>query len=265
MSHDAREWVWEHSTSKGTARLVLALIADRCCDGRCVAYASVPSLMKRANASRTAVREALAKLIAAGELEQIAGRKGPRGETYYRLPLAATGPDQPSGSRESAPPSTGPEHEPVEGPGRDPGARITAPSGTGFRPAGGAVSGPQNRSEPKVNGRYSSSPAPIPAAQWETDAASWEWSRRAGHLARLGEAGLRAADDKWRAYRSTSTPRPAAAWAADWRAWIAREHTPAPPQPTPALGGARPATGMTRADAHLHALLDAVAEATGTE
>ncbi|MET8081269.1 helix-turn-helix domain-containing protein [Streptomyces sp. NPDC005303] len=89
MSYDAREWVWDHSDSKGTARMVLALIADRCRDRHCVAYASVPTLMKRANASRTAVRDALAKLIADGELVQLPDRKGPRGETYYHLPVAA--------------------------------------------------------------------------------------------------------------------------------------------------------------------------------
>lgn len=89
MSLDAREWVWDHSRSKGTARMVLALIADRCRDRNCVAYASVPTLMKRANASRTAVRDALAKLIADGELVALGDRKGPRGETYYHLPEAA--------------------------------------------------------------------------------------------------------------------------------------------------------------------------------
>lgn len=89
MSYDAREWVWDHSRSKGTARMVLALIADRCRDRHCIAYASVPTLMKRANASRTAVRDALTKLIASGELVQLPDRKGPRGETYYLLPVAA--------------------------------------------------------------------------------------------------------------------------------------------------------------------------------
>lgn len=115
MSYDAREWVWDHSPSKGTARMVLALIADRCRDRHCVAYASVPTLMKRANASRTAVRDALAKLIADGELVQLPDRKGPRGETYYRLPIAA---------RFLA-------DEPQEGTG------IRHPNRVGIRPSGG--------------------------------------------------------------------------------------------------------------------------------
>jgi hypothetical protein len=105
MSYDAREWVWDHSNSKGTARMVLALIADRCRDRRCIAYASVPTLMKRSNASRTAVRDALTKLIASGELTQLVGRKGPRGETYYHLPIAASflADQADEGDRNSAP------------------------------------------------------------------------------------------------------------------------------------------------------------------
>lgn len=161
MSYDAREWVWDHSHSKGTARMVLALIADRCRDRHCVAYASVPTLMKRANASRTAVRDALAKLIASGELLQVRNRKGPRGETYYLLPVAARFlADQaeegdwnaaPRGDR--IPTLGGPESDPaehVEGEAdSDPGDRNPAPRGYGNRPGGGADSDPaeQKRTE----------------------------------------------------------------------------------------------------------------------
>ena len=66
--------------------MVLVLLADRCRDRRFIAYASVPTLMKRANASRSAVREGLDKLIASGELIALEDRTGPRGETYYHLP-----------------------------------------------------------------------------------------------------------------------------------------------------------------------------------
>ncbi|MFJ9572110.1 helix-turn-helix domain-containing protein [Streptomyces bacillaris] len=247
MSHDAREWVWDHSSSKGTARMVLALIADRCLDRRCIAYASVPTLMKRANASRTAVRDALTKLIASGELTQLAGRKGPRGETYYHLPTVAS-------------------FLADQSDGRD---QIPTPGGTGFQPSWGADSDPQNGSEPKVNGKSSSTSAFLTAAaQWEIDDATWAWLRHDGHLARLGEHGLRAADEKWRTYRATWAPRPAAAWGADWRTWIARERTPAPERPNlRALPGcaAPRAGGMTRAEAHTAALLAALDEPTGTE
>lgn len=280
MSHDAREWVWNHSHSKGTARLVLALIADRCIDRRCIAYASVPTLMKRANASRTAVREALAKLIAGGELVPLPGRKGTRGETYYHLPDAARflaeqtaegDQDLPlPGDRNPTP--GGPESDPADGfdggSESDPPVRNVTPRGVGFRPAGGADSDPQNRREPKVNGSNSSSSAPlIPATAWQIDDDARAWLQDHGHLARLGEHALHAADEKWRTYRATWDPRTAAAWAADWRAWIARERIPAAgrlnlyalPGGTP-----NPTPGMTRSEAHMAALLAALDEPTGS-
>ncbi|MEU1570097.1 helix-turn-helix domain-containing protein [Streptomyces sp. NPDC054884] len=282
MSYDAREWVWDHSRSRGTARMVLALIADRCRDRHCVAYASVPTLMKRANASRTAVRDALAKLIDSGELVQLADRKGPRGETYYCLPVAARFlADQPrEGDRNPAPQGGqvptlgGSESDPAEhiegGSESDPGERNTAPRGLGIRPGGGADSDPQNRREPKVNGKSSSSSAPlISATEWQIDDSARVWLRHHGHLDRLGEQALHAADEKWRAYRATWAPRTAAAWATDWRAWIAREHTPTPGRPNlyALPGGTRipaPQAGMTRTEAHMAALLAALDEPTGT-
>ncbi|MFF9706839.1 helix-turn-helix domain-containing protein [Streptomyces griseofuscus] len=280
MSHDVREWVWNHSHSKGTARLVLALIADRCIDHRCIAYASVPTLMKRANASRTAVRDALAKLIADGELVPLPGRKGPRGETYYHLPdaarflaeQAAEGDQDPTLPGGQIPTLWGPECDPVDafsgGPESDPPVRNAAPRGVGFRPSGGADSDPQNRREPKVNGSNSSSSAPlIPATDWQIDDDARAWLQDHGHLDRIGEHALHAADEKWRTYRATWAPRTAAAWAADWRAWIARERTPAPARPNLyALPGGTPAstTGMTRSEAHMAALLAALDEPTGS-
>ncbi|MEW2095113.1 helix-turn-helix domain-containing protein [Streptomyces halstedii] len=280
MSYDAREWVWDHSSSKGTARMVLALIADRCRDRGCIAYASVPALMKRANASRTAVRDALAKLVASGELVQLAGRKGPRGETYYHLPIAASflADQAAEGDRNAAPqgdriptpggPGSDPAVTPGEGPDSGPGERIPAPGETGFRPSGGTDPDPQNRREPKVNGKSSSSASPIAAAEWKIDDATRTWLGHHGHLARLGEHGLRAADEKWRTYRATGAPRPAAAWGADWRTWITRERTPAPERPNlyaPPAGATPHAAGMTRAEAHTAALLAALDEPTGME
>ncbi|MET9038443.1 helix-turn-helix domain-containing protein [Streptomyces mirabilis] len=281
MSYDAREWVWDHSNSKGTARMVLALIADRCLDGRCIAYASVPTLMKRANASRTAVREALAKLVADGELVQLADRKGPRGETYYHLPDAArflaekalAGDWNPAPPGDRNPTLEGTETNPGDplgrGPESGPGERNPAPGGYGFRPGGGPHSDPQNGREPKVNGSKSSSSTPlITADQWQIDYGARAWLQHNGHLDRLGESALHSAHEKWQTYRATYPPRTAAAWAADWRTWIAREHTPSPGRPhLYALPGGTPApsSGMTRSEAHMAALLAALDEPTGTE
>lgn len=277
MSHDAREWVWDHSSSKGTARMVLALIADRCRDHHCIAYASLPILMKRANASRTAVRDSLANLIASGELTRLDGRAGPRGETYYHLPAAARflaeqpAEEEPKPSLEGyqIPTLGGPESAPASpfegGPESGLGERNPAPGGYGFRPSEGTGSDPQNSSEPKVNGKSSSSAQLISAAEWRIDDGTRAWLRHHGHLARLGEHALRAADEKWRTYRATGAPRSPAAWAADWRAWIARERTPTPERPNlRALPGAL-TPGMTRAEAHTAALLAALDEPTGTE
>ncbi len=271
MSHDARTWVWDHSRSKGTARLVLALIADRCLDRRCIAYASVPALMKRANASRTAVRNAIDKLILSGELKRLDDRKGPRGETYYKLPDAARFLAEQAAEGGGQSTAAGPESAPspalAGGPEGGLGERIPPPEGSGFRPGGGTGSGPQNGSEPKVNGKSSSSAPLISAAEWQIDDATRAWLDQDGQRARLGEQGLRIADEKWRSYRAGWAPRTAAAWACDWRAWIAREHTPAPGRPhLRALPGgetlAATTTRMTRAEEHTAALLAALGEAS---
>ncbi len=89
MSSDAREWVWEHSSSRGTARLVLLSIADRVADEQCVSWASLASLAERTNAGRSTVRDALDRLLGSGELEQLDDLTGPQRSTVYRLPLAA--------------------------------------------------------------------------------------------------------------------------------------------------------------------------------
>jgi hypothetical protein len=275
MSYDAREWVWDHSRSKGTARMVLALIADRCLDGRCIAYASVPTLMKRANASRTAVRDALAKLIADGELMVLGERRGPRGETYYHLPDAARFLAEQADEGDRTPALEGSESDPADpfegGPNSGPGEQNPAPGGYGFQYGRGTDSGPQNGREPKVNGKSSSSASLITADQWQIDDDARAWLHRHGHLDRLGEPALQSAHEKWRTYRTTYPPRTAAAWAADWRAWITREHTPTTPTPgRPNLyalpgGTPTPAPGMTRSEQHMAALLAALDEPTGTE
>lgn len=272
MSLDAREWVWDHSRSKGTARMVLALISDRCRDRSCVAYASVPTLMKRANASRTAVRDALAKLIADGELVQLASRKGPRGETYYCLPEAARFLAEQAVKGDQNPTLEGSESDPAnpfeEGPESGPGERNPTPGGYGFRPVGGTDSDPQNSREPKVNGKSSSSAPLISVDQWQIDDGARAWLQHHGHLDRLGADAVRSADEKWRTYRAPWAPRTAAAWAADWRAWITREHTPTPGRPNLyALPGSTPTkpSGMTRSEQHMAALLAALDEPTGTE
>ncbi|CAM5607945.1 hypothetical protein SHIRM173S_10462 [Streptomyces hirsutus] len=118
-----------------------------------------------------------------------------------------------------------------------------------------------------MNRKGSSSGAALtPAGEWQVDPATEAWAHEQGHFARLGEDGLRAADAKWRTHRANWKPRSAGAWAADWRSWIAREHTLGRPNLYALPGsGPAPAAGMTRAEAHTAALLAALDEPTETE
>ncbi|KOG74973.1 MULTISPECIES: helix-turn-helix domain-containing protein [Streptomyces] len=296
MSSDAREWVWEHSSSRGTARLILLSIADRVADEQCIAWASLTSLSERTNASRSTVRDALDRLLDGGELEQLDDLTGPQRSTVYRLPLAAVAMAQAAREQEAddsnvstdesepgltlqisalrrygirpreVPDSSGTVRNPA-GPETGTSQRKPAHRPTGNRHSGVAESGPQNRSEPKVNRRYSSSSTGlVSAGEWQVDPATHAWARQQGHLDRLGEEGLAAADAKWRVHRADWKPRSAGAWAADWRSWVAREHAPGRPNlyAVPGNGLAKPG-GMTRAEAHTAALLAALEEPTGTE
>ncbi|AZP17845.1 helix-turn-helix domain-containing protein [Streptomyces aquilus] len=301
MSREAREWAWEHSVSRGNARLVLLSIADRIPDEQCVAWASLTSLMKRTNASRNAVRGAITALAEAGELEVLDGLDGPQHSTVYRLPRAAGWLAKVAAAREDDPeayveppaeedpvpaldverlrrhgiwPRTGSEPDPhgqdQTGSESAPPRQNPTPPRVRTRPPSGSEPDPQNRSEPKVNRRYSSSGAAglTSAADWQVDDASLSWAQQQGHLDRLGEHGLQVADAKWRHHRADRSPRSAAAWAADWRSWIAREHSPTPQRPNLyALPGGSPApqAGMTKADLHMAALKAALDEPTGTE
>ncbi|RZD89310.1 helix-turn-helix domain-containing protein [Streptomyces albidoflavus] len=285
MSREARDWVWDHSSAKNTARLVMLSIAERVGDEQYVSWASLSSLAARTKASVSTVREAILHLIRSGELERLDDLVGPKGSTVYRLPLAAKAaattdeggegettlvaipplrlsalrrfkirprgvPELPMGDRESAVPETGRSR------------REPAPRHAGFRHSDVPESGTQNRSEPDVNRKYSSGAAVLPASEWTVDPATRTWVRQQGHLDRLGEQGLQAADAKWRAHRAALKPRPAPAWAADWRSWVAREH---PTTSAAARGNATAPAGMTRAEAHTAALLAALDEPAGTE
>ncbi|MBK3635050.1 helix-turn-helix domain-containing protein [Streptomyces sp. MBT97] len=293
MSIEAREWVWEHSSSRGTARLVLLSIADRVVDEQCVSWASLSSLAKRTRASVSTVREAIDRLVDAGELEQLDDLTGPQRSTVYRLPLAAKAVAETAAEGDGHASKEGPEATPVlrisalrrcgirprEVPestarARKPAVpetgrsrRKPAPRRTGNRHPGVPETGTQNRSEPDLNRSYSSGGAAVlSAAEWQVDPATHTWAREQGHLDRLGEQGLQAADAKWRAHRAAFKPRPVDAWAADWRSWVAREHTPGRPNlyAVPGKGSSAPG-GMTRAEAHTAALLAALDEPTGTE
>ncbi|MET9012283.1 hypothetical protein ABZX74_15395 [Streptomyces olivaceoviridis] len=137
MSLDAQDWVWEHSASKNTPRLVLLAIADKASGSDVSAYAGTTFLMRRANASRTAVIKAVDTLLESGELEIVEGKKGPHGETRYRIPGA-------KGHRRKG----GTESVPVQNPDRSgkktPGGTDSVPGGSTFRTPRGTESEPHN-------------------------------------------------------------------------------------------------------------------------
>lgn len=77
-------WVWDHSRSKKTERLVLLAIADCASDDGANAYPSTTELMRKTGLSERGVQSAVANLIALGEL--FVGRNsGPRGCNRYRV------------------------------------------------------------------------------------------------------------------------------------------------------------------------------------
>ncbi|MGW5173193.1 hypothetical protein ACWERY_02345 [Streptomyces sp. NPDC004082] len=142
MSLDAQDWVWEHSVSKGTARLVLLAIADKASGPDCSAYAGTTLLVKRANSARSSVVVAVDKLIESGEVQVIEGRTGPRGETWYRLPKAV-------GHRREGGPKSGPVRNPDPSENRTPTGPDSGPQGSEIETPTGPESGPQNNNKRK--------------------------------------------------------------------------------------------------------------------
>jgi hypothetical protein len=162
VSLDAQDWVWNHSKSKGTARLVLLAIADKAYGKGCTAYAGTTMLVQRSNAARSSVIGAVDKLIELGELAVVAGQQGPRGETVYTLPKARR--HRRSGSE------GGPESGPVRKPDRSENRTGTdsGPGGSENRTGRGPESGPHNARNTNTNppsGRTPEADAPNEAGQ----------------------------------------------------------------------------------------------------
>lgn len=163
MSLDAQDWVWEHSVSKGTARLVLLAIADKASGPDCSAYAGTTLLVKRANSARSSVVVAVDKLIESGEVQVIEGRTGPRGETWYRLPKAV-------GHRREGGPKSGPVRNPDPSENRTPTGPESGPLGSEIETPTGPESGPQNNNKRKPpEGTHTEERADGPADEEQRD------------------------------------------------------------------------------------------------
>jgi hypothetical protein len=137
VSLDAQDWVWEHSASKNTARLVLLAIADKASGPDVSAYAGTTFLVRRSRASRTSVIKAVDALLESGELEIVLGQKGPHGETRYRLP-GAKGHTRKGGT------DSVPVQNPYRSQNETPRGTESVPGGSGIRTGRGSESVPHN-------------------------------------------------------------------------------------------------------------------------
>lgn len=91
MSDTAQAWVWQHSRTKGVARLVLLALALEAADDGTVRMGTA-ALMRLANAGKCAIVGAITAAVDAGELEIVTPGAGKRA-TLYRLPgVTASGP-----------------------------------------------------------------------------------------------------------------------------------------------------------------------------
>lgn len=95
-------WVWEHSASRGPARLVLLAIADNAHDDGAQAWPSITTLVRKTGHGERTVQEALQTLQAIGELA-IDYNKGPGRCNLYRVlmadPAGAAPPQEPHPAR----------------------------------------------------------------------------------------------------------------------------------------------------------------------
>lgn len=84
MSVKVMSWVWDHSRSKKTERLVLLAIADCASDDGANAYPSMAELMRKTGLSERGVQYAVKNLMTMGELF-VSANGGPRGCNRYRV------------------------------------------------------------------------------------------------------------------------------------------------------------------------------------
>jgi len=84
-------WVWSHSSSKGTERLILLAIADNARDDGSDAYPSIETLARKAGGlDERTVQRAITRLVELGELEVTEG--GGRGRSNrYRVVMRNPG------------------------------------------------------------------------------------------------------------------------------------------------------------------------------
>lgn len=148
MSVIASSWVWEHSQSKGTARLVLLALADHAGADGGDAYPSVGRLALRCGVGKRTVQEALKVLVSLGELV-IEPQAGPHGANRYRIAMtpAESAPVRDLRPAESAPTPRSSRTPPVQILHDPPADVAPEPSLTVKEPSGNRPSRAQQHAE----------------------------------------------------------------------------------------------------------------------
>ena len=110
MSIGTVKAVLDHSRAKGTARMVLFVLAE-CANRDGLCWPSVPTIAERCACSESSVYRALDGLKAAGEIKVV--RDEPGKVVVYRITVPAEGHDPsedrtPDPSEDRTPPNSGP-------------------------------------------------------------------------------------------------------------------------------------------------------------
>lgn len=88
MSVRVMAWVWEHSKSVGSDRLVLLAIADCANDAGRDAYPAMSTIARKANVDKRTAQRSVRALVELGELA-VHENAGPHGTHRYRLLMDA--------------------------------------------------------------------------------------------------------------------------------------------------------------------------------
>lgn len=94
MSVKVTTWVWEHSASRGPARLVLLAIADNAHDDGAQAWPSITTLVRKTGLAERTVQAAIKTLAKLGELD-VEHNAGPRCVNLYRVLMTTPAGDAP--------------------------------------------------------------------------------------------------------------------------------------------------------------------------
>lgn len=243
MSVRVMTWVWEHSQSKSTDRLVLLAIADCAADDGSNAFPSMKKLTLKTGLTDRGVQRSIARLVALGELK-VALNAGPRGCNRYRVvmrPPTVVHPDP-----ESPPTNSHPDEEsprPTVPPTEmhaDPDPRSP---GTALDPSKDSSS-----KSPRARTRGTRLPDSFTISPEMRD-----WAKE--HVPQLAGAGeTEKFIDYWRAQPGQRGVK--LDWPATWRNWMRRAAERHPGSALVPANGAKPSTTDQRVAAGMQLAAD---------